>query len=179
MIAAAAPSSHPLSAPAPTMLQLLRRVPLAYADPRTWRPLAHVLTGAPVALVAAALVGLGITSGLLSLILIGLPLFCFALVGCRLLAWLERCRALIVAGTPIGARYHATDGLPVLGKLRVLVTDPATWRDVLWAAVMAPVGLASLAASLAGAVLSLMLLASPLWIPITSSRRAAVVVVQS
>jgi hypothetical protein len=156
------------------MLQLLRRVPLAYADARTWRALAHVVTGGPVALVAATLFTVGVASGLLSLVLIGLPLFCFALVGCRLLAWLERCRALVVDANPIGASYHATTGLPVSGKVRVLVTDPATWRDVLWTAVMAPVGLVSLAATIAGAGLSVMLVASPLWIPITSSRRAAV-----
>jgi signal transduction histidine kinase len=150
-------------------------VPLAYADARTWRALAHVVTGGPVALVAATLFTVGVASGLLSLVLIGLPLFCFALVGCRLLAWLERCRALVVDANPIGASYHATTGLPVAGKLRVLVTDPATWRDVLWTAVMVPVGLVSLAVTIAGAGLSVMLVASPLWIPITSSRRAALV----
>jgi signal transduction histidine kinase len=127
-----------------------------------------------VALVAAALVCLGAVSGLLSLVLVGLPFLCFALVGCRLLAWLERCRALIVGRAPIGAKYHATDGLPVLGKVQVLMTDPATWRDVLWAAAMAPVGLASVAVTVVGACLSLVLLTAPLWIGFTYSRRAAV-----
>jgi hypothetical protein len=45
-------------------MQLLGRVPLAYADARTWRALAYVVTGGPVALVAAGLVSLGIASGL-------------------------------------------------------------------------------------------------------------------
>ena len=45
MIAGTAPASRPLSPPPPTLLQLLRRVPLAYTDSRSWRALAHVLTG--------------------------------------------------------------------------------------------------------------------------------------
>ena len=79
MDATTAASSHPLGSPPPTILQLLRRVPLAYADARTWRALAHVVTGGPVALVAATLFTVGVASGLLSLVLIGLPLCCFAL----------------------------------------------------------------------------------------------------
>jgi hypothetical protein len=63
MIAGTAPASRPLSPPPPTLLQLLRRVPLAYTDSRSWRALAHVLTGGPVAIVAAALVCLGAASG--------------------------------------------------------------------------------------------------------------------
>ena len=35
MIAATAPASRPLSPPPPTLLQLLRRVPLAYTDSRS------------------------------------------------------------------------------------------------------------------------------------------------
>jgi signal transduction histidine kinase len=176
MIAATAPSSRPLSSPPPTLLQLLLRVPLAYADSRTWRAVAHVLTGGPIAVVAAALVCLYAASGVLSLVVVGLPLFCCALVGCRLLSWLERCRALVVDVNPIGARYHPTDGLPLLGKVRVLITDPATWRDVLWSAVIAPLGLASLAVTLVGAMLSVLFLAVPLYFPPTSPRRAVVVV---
>jgi signal transduction histidine kinase len=176
MIAATATSSRPLSSPPPTLLQLLLRVPLAYADSRTWRAVAHVLTGGPIAVVAAALVCLCAASGVLSLVVVGLPLFCCALIGCRLLSWLERCRALIVDMNPIGARYHPTDGMPVLGKVRVLITDPATWRDVLWSAVIAPLGLASLAVTLVGATLSVLLLAVPLYFPPTSPYRAVVVV---
>jgi signal transduction histidine kinase len=177
MIAATAPASRPLSSPPPTLLQLLRRVPLAYTDSRSWRALAHVLTGGPVAIVAAALVCLGAASGVLSLVVVGLPLFCCTLVGCRLLAWLERGRALVVDVNPIGARYHPTDGLPVLGKVRVLITDPATWRDVLWSALIAPLGLASLAVTLVGAMLSVVLLAAPLWFRVTSAHRAVVLAV--
>jgi signal transduction histidine kinase len=108
---------------------------------------------------------------------VGLPLFCCTLVGCRLLAWLERGRALVVDVNPIGARYHPTDGLPVLGKVRVLITDPATWRDVLWSALIAPLGLASLAVTLVGAMLSVVLLAAPLWFRVTSAHRAVVLAV--
>lgn len=176
MIAATAPSSRPLNSPPLTLPQLLLRVPLAYADSRTWRAVAHILTGGPVAVVAAAMVCLCVASGALSLLAVGLPLFCCALFGCRLLSWLERCRALVVDGNPIGARYHPTDGLPVLGKVRVLVTDPATWRDVLWSAVIAPLGLASLALTLVSTMLSALFLAVPLYFPPASPRRAVVVV---
>ena len=85
------------------------------------------------------------------------------LLGCRWFARLERRRAGIVLGAPIGERYAALDEARWTARLHALIGDPTTWRDFIWTGLAGVIGmtLSSIALTLWGLVLGLVTL--PLW----------------
>jgi signal transduction histidine kinase len=73
-----------------------------------------------------------VVGGVLMVVWVG-ALFLFAAIpATRLLANAHRRMAGKVLGTPLPAPYAPTKGLGVLGRLRVVATDPMTWRDLGW-----------------------------------------------
>jgi signal transduction histidine kinase len=149
------------------------------------RFLGLVLAGGIIGGAAAALLG----ASLLTLLLVPVALVPVALVSRRTrwlgvpflavtawlvrpLAWLERRRVRVVTGSRVEAAY-----LPLSGsqpaRVRPLLADPGTWRDLGWlAAVMVagPLALALLAALVAGPVLIVM---TPFWVAFSHGSLAA------
>jgi signal transduction histidine kinase len=63
---------------------------------------------------------------------VGLLLFVSTVLALRRLAQLQRRRASAVLGRPLATAYAPLPVGPVR-RLGVVITDPATWRDLLWA----------------------------------------------
>ncbi|MEU8296609.1 sensor domain-containing protein [Micromonospora sp. NPDC048909] len=98
------------------------------------RDLGHLLAGGPVAL-AGGLLALGALVGAaLSPAGIGLPLLDGAVTRSRALMDRQRRR---VAGEPVASPYRPATG-PATARLSALVTDPATYRDLLFQLVYLP-----------------------------------------
>src|SRR5436305_1174506 len=104
---------------------------------------AYLLLGLVVSAVAFALfLTTVIVGGLLALTLIGLPIWLGLAYGARLLSNLERRRAALVFGEPIPYAYRAWPEHGLLARMKVVVRDPATWRDLAWQIVVTVVGFA-------------------------------------
>lgn len=120
-----------------------------------WRSAGYLLTGIPLGI--AVLVGLLaalVTGGVLSLVLIGLPLLALTALGGLPVALVERRRLRLVDDAPAADphRAPAEPGLRAWARLRF--TEQATWRElgytVLFALVLWPLD-ALLVAVLLGA----------------------------
>jgi signal transduction histidine kinase len=116
-------------------------------DATSWRAFGYLSLGLLTGSVALALwitaLAVGVTFAVL---VVGLPvaLGCLALL--RAAATMERWRAAIVFGTPIPEPYQPVSG-GLFRQLRVRVSDPATWRDLLWLVLLFPLGTAVAVAS--------------------------------
>jgi signal transduction histidine kinase len=106
--------------------------------PRTWRELAYVLTGFPLALIAFTGTVLPLALGVgLAVVYAGLPLVAAQLVVARAFGDLARRRARWLLGVRV-------DGPPALrrtGSPRTGLADAAGWRAVLYVLVAPPVAL--------------------------------------
>ncbi|GAA4085471.1 sensor histidine kinase [Actinomadura miaoliensis] len=72
---------------------------------------------------------------------VGLVLAPLALTGVRLFADLQRVWAAEWSGVPVPSPYRPLPARGPLRRLRGMLADPATWRDLLWTLLNAPVGL--------------------------------------
>jgi signal transduction histidine kinase len=130
---------------------------------RTWRELAYLLTGSLTATVAFGVVLAGSIAGaLLAVLIIGLPVLLAIAFVFRLVADLERRRAALVYADPVAGVYRVSSGT-LMRRVRVVWSDPQTWRDLLWLILLSPIGFGFgvAAASLWGS--ALYLLSLPLW----------------
>lgn len=91
----------------------------------------------PVVLVTTVLVAVG---GTLTFLTVGIPLLLLAV---PLLHWLSdqhRAMAEQTLGHEVPANRLPTDGQPLMKKLQLWALDPMTWRELLWAVVIVPLG---------------------------------------
>ncbi|MEH1123066.1 sensor histidine kinase [Micromonospora sp. CPCC 206061] len=103
---------------------------------RAWREFRRVLVSVGLGLAAFFLLFATVAALLFSLAWIGLPVFVEVIGLVRRLAGVQRRRS----SPPIPVPYAPLpDGL--LRKVRALLTEPATWRDLGWLVVQGPVGL--------------------------------------
>ena len=140
---------------------------LALHATRIWAATVYLATGIAVGTFAIVFLAVGLSLGIgLSVIGIGLPILAATLVGWRLLAGVERRRAELVLGDPIPQAYAPAPAAGRWARWRTRLTDRATWRDLLWCALLGPVGIAagSLAVGLWGCVL--VLLTAPVTVPL-------------
>jgi len=129
------------------------------ADPEWTGPLAKGgtfagrIAGAAARLMAALLAeaALGMASGPLLLVTLltlafspvaglGLPFAAIVIWVVRPVAGLQRRRARRVTGTPVTEAYRPVRG-SLLARVRAVLTDPATWRDLAWLGVQFLAGL--------------------------------------
>ncbi|MFC0507954.1 sensor domain-containing protein [Micromonospora costi] len=101
------------------------------------RDVRHLLTGVPVALAAALLAVATLASAAVTVVGVGLPLLDRAVTRSR--AVLDRQRRR-VSGAPVAAPYRPAAG-SLGARLRVLLTDPAAYRDLLFQLVALPFSL--------------------------------------
>jgi signal transduction histidine kinase len=99
----------------------------------TWRETGYLVLGTATGTIAFSVLIVSVTVGTVTaLTILGLPvlLLCFHLV--RATATLDRRRAALVLGRPIEARYRRPPGDGVGARLRTVVTDPQSWKDLAW-----------------------------------------------
>jgi hypothetical protein len=128
------------------------------------RDLAYVAAVLPLSIVGFVLwvTGISVTASLLVLIVGGFVWLAFA-QAFRLAASVDRRMAGWYLRTPIRGVYRRPVGFSPLERLRVVTTDPQTWRDVAWLVLNSIVGfiLATVALTATGLVISYILM--PLW----------------
>jgi hypothetical protein len=99
----------------------------------------------------------------LAVFIVGLPVMLLSAYAFRATAELDRHNAALVLGRPLRGRYrnHYSEGF--FGRLRATLTDPQTWKDLLWLVAHSVIGFGFgvVAVSLVASVLGLAVL--PLW----------------
>ncbi|WP_283137256.1 sensor histidine kinase [Rhizohabitans arisaemae] len=117
-------------------------------DPATWRvALYQVLVIFPGLFWFFLIVGASAVSLALSLVVVGIPLLAVTLVLIRSAATLERQTLALALGVGIAQPYRpAPAGLR--RRLRWFITDPATWKDLAYFAVLLPLGIVHLVVGL-------------------------------
>jgi signal transduction histidine kinase len=142
-------------------VDLLLRRPLRAA---TWRELAYLLLGlvtsAVVFVVLVTLLALGVS---LLITLIGIPILLATAYVNRWLANLERRRAGFVLGERIAHRYRDASGGGFWHRVRVVATDPQTWKDWAWLLLVTVIGFGFGIAALVLWGTALGTLSVPLW----------------
>ena len=99
---------------------------------RTARELSQLLAGAAIGLAGMALVYVSLWCVPLTLLGgVGILLFCGVVWVTRRLAGLQRRRVAAVLGEAVPSPYVPLPSRP-LARARVLLADPATWRDLAW-----------------------------------------------
>jgi signal transduction histidine kinase len=94
---------------------------------------------------------------------LGVPFLAVSAWLVRPLTWLERHRVRLLTGTRVEAAYRPLSG-PLHSRVRPLLADPGTWRDLGWLAAAGVAGgfaVAVLAALVAGPVL---IVFTPFWV---------------
>jgi Putative sensor len=100
--------------------------------------------------------------GVVTLIIwIGIPILVMTLVASRAAANFERWRLRRLLGADIPPPYHASPEGGLARRLRTQVSDPASWRDLLYLLLMFPVGVAELAVVVVGFSLTIGLVVTP------------------
>ncbi len=118
----------------------------AVVSPATWLAVIHLLAGPfiGVASFVTAVVGIVLGVALLPLLGIGLPVLALALWLCRLFARAERARFAFLLGRDIPAPATPAGRKP-RHRMRRFLRSAAAWRNVVYAVVRLPLGLAEAA----------------------------------
>lgn len=128
------------------------------------RDLAYVAAVLPLSIIGFVLwvTGISVTASLLVLIVGGFVWLAFA-QAFRWAASVDRRMAAWYLRAPIRGVYRRPVGFSPLDRLRVVSTDPQTWRDLTWLVLNSIVGfiLATVALTASGLVISYILM--PLW----------------
>ncbi len=124
----------------------------------------YLVPGLPLGTLAFTVVvtGWSLALGLL-ITLVGLPIAMLTIYVSRGLADLERHRAALVLGEPIPRPYRAAAGDRFWDRLKALLADAATWKDLAHHLLSLPVGIANFTLVVAGWGTALALLTEPLW----------------
>jgi signal transduction histidine kinase len=124
----------------------------------------YLLTGLPMGILAFTLAVTGWSTGLgLLITLLGFPVLLVTALALRGLAHVERARARLVLDEPLVARYDEPAKPGLIGRIRSVFTDVQNWRDLAWALLLLPIGIAgfTIATAAIGAVLGLVF--APAW----------------
>ncbi|WP_324785748.1 sensor histidine kinase [Streptomyces sp. H51] len=96
-----------------------------------WRSAAYLLTGAVTG--AVTLVGTvtaAAVCGVLTLVLVGLPLLVVVALGGIPVAWVERLRLRLIARDPVSGRHQAPAAPGLWAWLTTRLREQATWREL-------------------------------------------------
>jgi signal transduction histidine kinase len=111
-------------------------------DPLTWRAAVYLLVsmGFGLAWFIILVTGLSLSAGLL-LIWVGVPLFALLMIAWRGGAMLERLLVKAAFGLTIPSPYRRLPPGGPFRKFRTMASDPATWKDLAYLAVLFPITL--------------------------------------
>jgi hypothetical protein len=144
--------------------------PTTRSLPRLPRPaviagdFAYLVLSLPIGIVTftVAVTGISLAGGLL-ITLVGIPILVLTLLACRGLAAVERARAALVLGETIRGAEKPWKRDGAWETTKAVVSDPGAWRDVLWAIVLMPIGIATFTIAVTLWTTALGLLTSPIW----------------
>jgi hypothetical protein len=125
---------------------------------------AYLVLGLPIGIATftVAVTGFSLAAGLL-ITLIGIPILMATLLACRGFAAVERARASFVLGEPVHGPERTWRRDTVWETTKAVLGDPAGWRDLLWAVVLLPIGIATFTVAVTVWTAALGMLTSPLW----------------
>jgi hypothetical protein len=125
---------------------------------------AYLVLSLPIGIAAftVAVTGISLAAGLL-ITLIGIPVLLLTLLACRGLAAVERTRASLVLGEPVPGAERTWRRDDWLSTTKAIVSDPGAWRDLFWAVLLMPIGIATFTIAVTAWSAALGLLTSPLW----------------
>jgi len=138
---------------------------LSPLHPATWYATLAIVLGFWVELGAIAFLIAAFSSGTSLLVVgIGVVILGLAIEGCRIVARIERRRALLADRRPLRPHAYRPYGSDLRDLLLAVFVDPNRWRDVLYVLVASPLTMLELAAILALWSTSLMLISVPVWL---------------
>jgi signal transduction histidine kinase len=130
----------------------------------TWRELAYLLLGFVMSIatfaVVVTLVSLGVS---LLVTLVGVPILLATAYVNRWFADLERRRAAFLLREPVGRSYRDPSRPGFWQRVRAVATDPQTWKDYGWLALLAVVGFAFGLVAIVLWSVALGMLSVPIW----------------
>jgi signal transduction histidine kinase len=142
---------------------VLRRIALLPLTPTPWKDLAYVTIGQASGIFALTWFFVGpVTSLALIITLIGIPKLYGDLWLTRWWADGERLRGAL-AGVPVPRSVRQWRGEGLLPRLRSALTDPMTWRELVWLVLSFGVGTACFVAGSTAWMTGLGFLTVPLW----------------
>ena len=95
----------------------------------TWAYLFLLISHNTAALLLLPLV---LASALLTLLWVGLPFIILTALTLRTIANAQRTTLTTFLNTPVPAAYRPLPPTGIITRVRIILTDPATWRDLLW-----------------------------------------------
>ena len=125
---------------------------------------AYLVLGLPIGIATftVAVTGFSLAAGLL-ITLVGIPILMATLLACRGFAAVERARASFVLGEPVHAAERTWRRDTVWETTKAVLGDPGGWRDLVWAVVLLPIGIATFTVAVTVWTVALGMLTSPLW----------------
>jgi signal transduction histidine kinase len=94
-----------------------------------------------LAVLALVLFIVDAVAALLAVIVVGLPILMVSMPVTRWVVNLHRRFAADVLGSPVPPPYRSTEGAGRLQRLRIMASDPMSWRDLAWLLVALPLAL--------------------------------------
>ncbi|WP_216653442.1 sensor domain-containing protein [Nocardioides sp. zg-DK7169] len=135
-------------------------IPPAARRPSRLRLTAYALAQVAAAPLALLLLVVLVVGGALALLWVGIVVVALAVPASRWLARRHRAMAGAVLGTPLPDPYLPADGPGVVRRVLGWARDPMTWRDLVWLAWAASLGLAL---SLLAVLLLVVVVTGALW----------------
>jgi signal transduction histidine kinase len=124
----------------------------------------YLLTGLPMGILTFTLAVTGWSTGLgLLITLLGFPVLLVTALALRGLAHVERARARLVLDEPLVARYEEPPKPGFVGRIRSVFHDVQNWRDLAWALLLLPIGIAGFTIATTAIASVLGLVFAPAW----------------
>ena len=145
-------------------LVAVRNVVLRPLRVSTWRELGYLLLGFAMSVLVFVVLVTLLSLGLSLLItFVGLPILLATAYVNRWFADTERWRAGFLLQEPIGRRYRPVARSGFWHRVRVVATDPQTWKDYGWLLLLTILGFAFGLAAIVLWPVALSLLSVPIW----------------
>jgi signal transduction histidine kinase len=124
----------------------------------------YLTTGLPMGILTFTVAVTGWSTGLgLLITLIGFPVLLLTMFAIRGLSHVERARAGLVLDEPLAARYKQPASGGIWVRFKTAFADAQNWRDLSWALLLLPVGIAGFTIAVVALGLVLGLVFAPLW----------------
>ena len=124
----------------------------------------YLVTGLPMGILTFTVAVTGWSMGLgLLITFLGIPVLLVTALALRGLSHVERARAQLVVDEPLVARYHEPARPGFWERCKSALSDPQNWRDLGWALLLMPVGIAGFTIAVTAIATVLGLIFAPVW----------------
>ena len=155
----------------------VRRVLAAPLQPRTWMATIYLLGAMFVGLTWHVVLAVGLTLGVgLLIVWVGVFVLALTVLAWRGGAWLERRWVRLMLGVQIPEPYRPLPAGSLWQRARVLAGDPATWKDLAYLVLLAPLGLVWFLVTTTLWGMGIFMLLAPVWYWILPHGEAALFV---